>query len=275
MLPLSPGHILQMRREALGIRSGALSVGLNFMDRLMGGEGFPRRSFLEITGDAGSGKTTLALQMAAGVQAQGRHCLWVDAECALDFGYARRLGVDTSSLLVTRCGDGDSVVRILSEFVASDEVELIVIDTLSALPSRDDLKKGVNRSETHMARMRRWVRYLAEQKEYGCCCTLILSQMRDVPLPDGGAMRVSASGCLDDFCETRIELEKKRAICSGNQRIGTEIDLRVVRDMRGGEARHSLRPLMNSIGFIDEEDFRSDADSGAESPVALNAIHRR
>lgn len=273
MLPLSPKHALQMRRERLDVCSDTLSVGLNFMDRLLGG-GFQRGTFLEITGDEGSGKTTLALQMTAGVQAQGRHCLWVDAERSFNSQYARQLGVDTDSLLMAGYEDGDFIMRLLAEFVASDEVELIVVDTLSALPSYSDLKSISDPIGTHTARIRKWVQWLAKQKPYGRCCVVFLSQLRDVPVPEVGNMSVSASGRLDDFCEMSIALEKKQPLCQDGVRIGTEIDVRVIRNLIGGHPLHSIRPLVVGRGFIDEMSDSSTPQSDSSDSIYINAPHR-
>src|SRR5690349_22575758 len=116
------------------IPSGSISV-----DAALGVGGFPRGRVVEVFGPESSGKTTLALQVIAQAQAAGGAAAFVDAEHALDPTYARKLGVDIDSLLVSQPDYGEQALEITSALVASGVIDVVVVDSVAALVPKAEL----------------------------------------------------------------------------------------------------------------------------------------
>ena len=116
-----------------------LSTGSLSLDIALGIGGIPRGRICEIYGPESSGKTTLALSTTAEVQRAGGTVVYIDAEHALDVNYAKRLGVDTSKLLVSQPDCGEQALEICEALVSSNSVDLVVIDSVAALVPRAEI----------------------------------------------------------------------------------------------------------------------------------------
>ncbi|MCC7066382.1 MAG: recombinase RecA, partial [Planctomycetes bacterium] len=118
-----------------GISTG--SLGLDFA---IGGKGFPRGRVIEVFGPESSGKTTLTLHVVANAQRSGGVCAFIDAEHALDPQYARRLGVDLDSLLISQPDNGEQALDICETLAKSGAIDVIVIDSVAALVPRAEIE---------------------------------------------------------------------------------------------------------------------------------------
>lgn len=125
-------------QDVEGIPSGSLSL-----DLALGGKGIPRGRIVEIYGAESSGKTTIALHVIANVQKQGGVAAFIDAEHALDPTWARRIGVDLDSLLVSQPSYGEEALRIAEMLVKSSAVDVIVIDSVAALVPKNELNNDI------------------------------------------------------------------------------------------------------------------------------------
>ena len=136
---IGKGAIMQLGETSIldvqGIPTGALSL-----DIALGGRGLPRGRIIEIFGPESSGKTTVALHAVANAQKQGGVAAYIDAEHALDPGWAKRLGVDLESLLVSQPGHAEEALRIAEMLIKSNAVDLIVIDSVAALVPRAEIE---------------------------------------------------------------------------------------------------------------------------------------
>src|SRR5712692_553531 len=139
------GAIMQLGENALtdvqGIPSGALSL-----DLALGGRGLPRGRIIEIFGQESSGKTTVALHAVANAQKQGGVAAFIDAEHALDPGWAKRVGVDLESLLVSQPSNAEEALKIAEMLVKSNAVDIIVIDSVAALVPRAEIEGEIGDS---------------------------------------------------------------------------------------------------------------------------------
>src|SRR5690606_30570254 len=115
-------------RRIEGIPTGSLSL-----DMALGGQGIPRGRIIEIFGPESSGKTTIALHVIAEAQKTGGICAFIDAEHALDPSWAKKLGVDLETLLVSQPGHGEEAMNITEMLVKSNAVDVIVVDSVAAL----------------------------------------------------------------------------------------------------------------------------------------------
>ena len=133
------GSIMRMGDKQVvpieGISTGSLGL-----DLCTGGAGFPRGRVIEIYGPESSGKTTLTLHVVANAQRDGGTCAFIDAEHALDPSYARRLGVDIDSLLISQPDHGEQALDICETLAKSGAVDLIVIDSVAALVPKAEIE---------------------------------------------------------------------------------------------------------------------------------------
>jgi len=141
------GAIMQMDEQRYarieGISSGSLSL-----DIALGGAGIPRGRVTELFGPESSGKTTLALHVIANAQCAGGVAAFIDAEHALDTTWAKRLGVDVSSLLVSQPDTGEQALDITEMLIASNSVDIIVIDSVAALTPKAEIEGDMG--DTHV-----------------------------------------------------------------------------------------------------------------------------
>src|SRR5438128_3337968 len=139
------GAIMQLGESSVldvpGISTGALSL-----DIALGGRGLPRGRIIEIFGPESSGKTTVALHAVACAQKQGGVAAFIDAEHALDPGWARRLGVDLEGLLVSQPSSGEEALKIAEMLIKSNAVDIIVIDSVAALVPKAKLEGEIGDS---------------------------------------------------------------------------------------------------------------------------------
>src|SRR5262249_8235399 len=133
------GAIMQLGessgQEVQGIPTGALSL-----DIALGGRGLPRGRIIEIFGPESSGKTTIALHAVAEAQRKGGVAAYIDAEHALDPGWAKRVGVDLESLLVSQPSSAEEALKIAEMLIKSNAVDIIVIDSVAALVPRAEVE---------------------------------------------------------------------------------------------------------------------------------------
>jgi len=129
------GALMRLGATGEGARpdAGVVSTGSLGLDIALGTGGLPRGRIVEVYGPESSGKTTLALHVIAEAQRAGGICAFVDAEHALDVGYARKLGVKTEDLLLSQPDHGEQALEITDMLVRSDAVDVIVIDSVAAL----------------------------------------------------------------------------------------------------------------------------------------------
>src|SRR5262249_29195690 len=136
------GSIMQLgegpQADVQDIPSGALSL-----DIALGGRGLPRGRIVEIFGPESSGKTTVALHAVANAQRQGGVAAFIDAEHALDPSWAKRIGVDLESLLVSQPSNAEEALKIAEMLVKSNAVDIIVIDSVAALVPRAGLEGDI------------------------------------------------------------------------------------------------------------------------------------
>ncbi|UCB50270.1 MAG: AAA family ATPase, partial [Deltaproteobacteria bacterium] len=133
------GSIMKMSEDRV-IDLPAISTGSLALDLALGVGGVPKGRVVEIYGPEASGKTTLALHVAAEAQTQGGMVAFIDAEHALDVGYARKLGVDVDSLLVSQPDTGEQALDIAEILVRSGAIDVLIIDSVAALVPRAEIE---------------------------------------------------------------------------------------------------------------------------------------
>src|SRR5688500_10628580 len=144
------GAIMRLGNEQSAPEVKVIPTGSLGLDIALGCGGLPRGRIVEIYGPESSGKTTLALHVVAEAQRVGGICAFVDAEHALDVGYARKLGVRTDDLLVSQPDCGEQALEITEMLVRSGAVDIVVVDSVAALTHRAELQAEMGDSHGGM-----------------------------------------------------------------------------------------------------------------------------
>ncbi|MCM1290504.1 MAG: DNA recombination/repair protein RecA [Prevotella sp.] len=200
-LPYGPKDDEIRRWNRHGVDSGFLPFGILSLDEALNGGGLPRAAISELFGPPMSGKTSLALRLVVTTQAMGGKVLWVDAEHCFDTKFARSKGVILSDLLLVTPDDGSICLNIISEILPSDSIDLIVIDSLTALHFNSTDNKS------HFQLSHEWIWQILSKIKETMTGVLIISQMRS-NINVSSERLVSASGNISPFCNCCIELEK-------------------------------------------------------------------
>ncbi|MCS6852540.1 MAG: recombinase RecA [Gemmataceae bacterium] len=260
------GAIMQLGESSAldiqGISSGALSL-----DIALGGRGFPRGRIIEIFGPESSGKTTVALHAVANAQRAGGVAAFIDAEHALDPGWARRLGVDLEALLVSQPSCAEEALKIAEMLIKSNAVDLIVIDSVAALVPRSEVEGEIGEQHVGLqARlMSQALRILNPAISKTKTCMIFINQIRQKIGVMFGNPETTAGGlALKFYSSVRLDIRKVTGIKDGEETIGSRIKARVVKNKVAPPFRSAEFDLMHDRGISREGDL---IDLGLEDRI--------
>ncbi len=237
------GSIMKLG-ENTAMNVAVISTGCISLDLALGVGGIPRGRVIEIFGPESSGKTTVALHSIAQAQKEGGMAAFIDAEHALDPLYAKRLGVDTSNLLVSQPDNGEQALEIAEALVRSGAVDLIVIDSVAALVPKAELEGEMGDSHVGLqARlMSQALRKLTAHISKSNAVVIFINQVREkIGVVYGNPETTTGGRALKFYSSLRLEVRKGEPIKQGTEQIGSRTKVKVV--------KNKVAPPFKSVEF--------------------------
>ena len=226
------GSIMKLgQREHVEIES--ISTGSLGLDIALGIGGLPKGRIVEIYGPESSGKTTLALHVVAEAQKKGGTCAFVDAEHALDPGYARKLGVDIQNLLISQPDAGEQALEIADTLVRSGAVDVLVVDSVAALVPRAELEGEMGDSLPGLqARlMSQALRKLTASISKSNTLVIFINQIRmKIGVMFGSPETTTGGNALKFYASVRLDIRRIGALKNGEDVVGNATRVKVVKN---------------------------------------------
>jgi recombination protein RecA len=227
------GAVMRLGAEGPVAAVPVLSTGSLALDLALGVGGVPRGRVVEIFGPEGSGKTTLALHLVAEAQKAGGVAAYIDAEHALDPAYARRLGVELGSLLISQPDSGEQALEIVETLVRSTAVDLVVIDSVAALVPRAELEGEMGDSLPGLqARlMSQALRKLTATIHRTMATVVFLNQIRmKIGVLYGNPETTTGGNALKFYASVRLDIRRVGALKEGAEVVGNRTRVKVVKN---------------------------------------------
>ena len=227
------GSVMRLGGERPVQKIDAISMGSLGLDIALGIGGIPKGRITEIYGPESSGKTTLALQAVAQCQKAGGTCAFVDAEHALDPTYARKLGVELDTLLISQPDSGEQALEIADTLVRSGAVDLVVIDSVAALVPRAELEGEMGDSHVGLqARlMSQALRKLTGSIAKTGCTVIFINQIRmKIGVMFGNPETTTGGNALKFYASVRLDIRRIGAIKDRDEVVGNQTRVKVVKN---------------------------------------------
>ncbi len=227
------GSIMKLGEDAIGHNIPSISTGSLGLDLALGIGGLPRGRVVEIYGPESSGKTTLALHVVAQAQKAGGSCAYIDAEHALDMGYAKKLGVNVEELLLSQPDHGEQALEITDTLVRSGALDVIVVDSVAALVPRAELEGDMGEPQMGLqARlMSQALRKLVSTISRSHTLVVFINQIRmKIGVMFGSPETTTGGNALKFYASVRMDIRRTGAVKQGDQVVGNHTRVKVVKN---------------------------------------------
>jgi len=227
------GSVMRLGQRENAIDVETISTGSIGLDIGLGIGGLPKGRVVEIYGPESSGKTTLALHVIAESQKKGGICAFIDAEHALDPGYARKLGVDIDEMLISQPDAGEQALEIADTLVRSGAIDVLVVDSVAALVPRAELEGEMG--DTHVGLQARLMsqalRKLTSSISKSKCLVIFINQIRlKIGVMFGSPETTSGGNALKFYASVRLDIRRIGAIKDRDEVVGNQTRVKVVKN---------------------------------------------